>query len=77
MNTSTTLNAKPYTVHDVLAGAYRGHRVALDKLLTHASTDEGVTALCGKIKKYNLCDEILDKPVTCPACARKIRGLEP
>lgn len=57
------------TIHGVLAGAYR---TGLERtLLTHASADDGRTALCGKVKEYNLCDEALDEAPTCTTCARK------
>lgn len=60
------------TVHGVLAGAYKGGRKALDKLLTHASADEGVTALCGRVAEHALCDQIEPGEPTCKVCAGKL-----
>jgi hypothetical protein len=62
------------TAHSVLAGAYRGGRTNLKALLTHASADEGSTALCGKVKEDSLCD-VVEDVVTCPACLRKVAKL--
>lgn len=64
-----------YTVHGLLAGAYKGGRQSLTAMLTHASTDEGVTALCGKVKADSLCDMEESEPPTCPHCLRKIAKL--
>ena len=61
-----------YTIHAVLAAAYKGKRAALDTLLTHASTDGGLTAVCGKVKADNLCD-FEESELTCKACIRKVR----
>lgn len=62
-----------YTVHPVLAGAYRGGRKAL---LSHASVDGGLTAVCRRVKEYNLCDLQLDELPTCPECLVRIyRGV--
>jgi hypothetical protein len=60
------------TVHGVLAGAYKGGRMSLKATLTHASADQGSTALCGKVKADSLCDLEMEEPPTCPACARKM-----
>jgi hypothetical protein len=67
-------NAATVTVHGVLAAAYPGKSKAkLDgSLLTHASTDEGETALCGKVKAGHLCDVVEDGEPTCKYCARKL-----
>lgn len=59
------------TVHGVLAGAYRGKRRNLENLLTHASVDGGVTAVCRGVKVDSLCDEIEPGPPTCKRCAAK------
>jgi hypothetical protein len=59
-----------YTVHFVLAGAYRGKRRDLKTTLTHASLDDGDTAVCGQVQAGNLCD-IVGTELTCPACRRK------
>lgn len=67
-------NATKYTVHGLLAGAYKGGRASLAAMLTHASLDEGATALCGKVKPDALCD--MEEPeLTCPACLRKVAKL--
>jgi hypothetical protein len=60
------------TTHGVLAGAYlnRG-KASLRTTLTHASADDGRTALCGGITEWSLCDEVLESPPTCKRCARK------
>lgn len=59
------------TFHGVLAGAYKG---GIKATLIHASTDEGLTALCGKVKEDSLCD--MEEPaLTCPACIRKAAKL--
>lgn len=65
----------PYTVHYVLAGAYRGKDISTRTLLTHASQDEGATSVCKRAK--NLCDLAKPVPVTCPLCLERIakRGL--
>ncbi len=63
------------TVHGVLAGAYRGADVSKRALLTHASKDGGETALCGKVKKWSLCDQEEDWPPTCATCARRVAGM--
>lgn len=57
------------TVHGVLAGAYKG---GMKNLLTHASTDQGTTSICRKVKKYSLCDQELTTPPTCPVCLAKL-----
>jgi hypothetical protein len=66
-----------YTVHCVLAGAYKAGRD--QKMLYHASQDESATSVCKKVKEYNLCDQIVadDVQVTCPVCLQRIatRGL--
>ena len=60
-----------YTIHGVLAGAYKAGRTNLAITLTHASLDHGWTSLCGKVKAGNLCDQ--EEPVlTCKACLRKV-----
>lgn len=67
----------PYTVHSVLAGAYRARNLSETALLTHASQDECHTSVCKKVKTDNLCDAYADGPVTCPVCLQRIaaRGL--
>ncbi len=71
--------ATPYTVHAVLAGAYAGRGIE-QTLLYHASQDDSETALCKKVKQYNLCDLIEDAHIqpTCPVCIKRIavRGLK-
>lgn len=59
------------TVHGVLAGAYRGKDIGERALLTHASADGGVTALCRRVKRDSLCDAIEPGEPTCPDCARR------
>lgn len=58
----------------VLAGAYRGSSSKI--LLTHASADDGDTALCGRVRPGHLADEFsdtagLNRRPTCPLCAKK------
>ncbi len=66
-----------YTVHGVLAGAYKGKDISARVLLNHASQDEGGSAICKRVP--NLCDlvECDDVAVTCPMCLERIekRGL--
>jgi hypothetical protein len=66
------------TIHAVLAGAYKG-KLDARALLTHASENEGVTALCGKVKGDNLCD-VHEEELTCPSCikavARRTRAVQ-
>jgi len=62
----------PYTVHGVLAGAYRGKDIGERALLTHASQDECHTAICKTVKPDMLCDTEEDGPVTCPICLQRI-----
>ncbi|HUS27562.1 MAG TPA: hypothetical protein VMZ53_03615 [Kofleriaceae bacterium] len=59
------------TIHGILAGAYRGKGLERT-LLTHASADGGVTALCRTIKADSLCDEVLDEAPSCARCERKV-----
>jgi hypothetical protein len=68
------MNSTKYTVHGVLAGAYKGKSVSARELLTHASADGGITALCGKVKADALCDE-LGEALTCPHCEKRIAKL--
>lgn len=74
MNNAATVTV---TVHGVLAAAYPGKsRAKLDgPLLTHASTDEGGTALCGRVKAGHLCDVVEDGAPTCTHCARKVEAI--
>ena len=64
-----------YTVHGVLAGAYRGRRVSARTLLRHASIDGAESSVCKRAS--NLCDEDTGDLVTCPECLARIarRGL--
>lgn len=71
---SRTPGMASMTVHEVLAGAYRGKRARFDALLTHASTDGGSTAVCGGVAEGNLCDQIVPGPPTCKACERRFRS---
>jgi len=64
-----------YGVYGLLAGAYKGGRKSLKATLTHASTDGGNTALCGKVQEYNLCPDYEVAELTCPACTRKLAKL--
>lgn len=59
------------TVHEVLAGAYRGKRARLDAMLTHASNDGGSTAVGVSVAGGNLCDVQLPNPPTCKRCNQK------
>jgi hypothetical protein len=56
------------TIHQVLAGAYRGRDLARRPMLTHASADGGDTALCGRVA--NLCDLAVAGPPTCKMCEK-------
>lgn len=69
------INKTPYTVHGVLAGAYKGKDISARTLLTHASQDETDSSVCKRAK--NLCDVVESGPVTCPLCLERIakRGL--
>ena len=58
------------TVHAVLAGAYRGGRASLRRLLTHAVVDGHV--LCRKVAFERLCDLAENGPPTCPMCAARM-----
>jgi hypothetical protein len=64
----TLVAPKAITVHGVLAGAYRGKRASLKATLTHASTDDGATAICERVEPGNLCDLVIDAEPTCPEC---------
>jgi hypothetical protein len=73
--------AGTYTIHGVLAGAYKG-RQNERATLYHASVNGGETSLCNKIKNYRLADtlsiDFRNPPsVDCPECVRRIlrRGL--
>lgn len=66
----------PWTVHEVLAGAYRGKRKNLKALLTHASPDGGNTAACDGVAEGNLCDVQLETPPTCKRCLALFGKLE-
>ena len=70
-------NTTPYTVHGVLAGAYKGKDIGQRTLLLHASQDEGRTSVCRRVREYMLCDWKEDDDVTCPECLARIerRGL--
>lgn len=60
-----------FTVHYVLAGAYRGKDLEERALLAHVSEDGGLTALCRKVKADHLCDEAVDDMPSCPECLRR------
>lgn len=68
-------NNTTVTVHGVLAGAYKGKDVAARTLLTHASIDGGMTALCKRVKQDALCDLEESEPATCPTCAARAAKL--
>lgn len=66
-----------FTIHHVLAGAYKGGRQSLKATLTHASMDGGDTAVCGKVKEGSLADEYGTEPgtlLTCTHCQRKTKA---
>lgn len=65
----------PITIHGVLAGAYPGKVPDLRSTLTHASSDGGRTALCGRVKPDNLCDVEEPGPPTCARCAKRLSAL--
>jgi hypothetical protein len=70
-----------YTIHGVLAGAYKGRQN--DRVtLYHASINRGETSLCNRIKNWRLADPWSIDPkhppfVTCEECLARIarRGL--
>lgn len=62
------------TIHAVLAGAYKSFNTA-KSLLTHASIDGGLTALCKRVKEDSLCDVEETGPATCPTCAKRAAKL--
>lgn len=67
-----------YTVHAVLAGAYRGRDISSRELLYHASTDEGSTAVCKTVKADSLCDTYEnEEKLSCETCMTRVvkRGL--
>lgn len=64
-----------YTIHGVLAGAYRGKDVADRTLLTHASLDNGETSLCARVRRHGLFDEALDPQETSTTCSQCKRAL--
>ena len=66
-----------YTVHGVLAGAYKGKDIGERVLLHHASLDDGGTALCKRVREDMLCDMYETGEPTCPICLKRIgaRGL--
>ena len=59
-----------YTVHGVLAGAYRGKGIGGRALLQHASIDGATTSLCKRTA--NLCDAEESGNVDCPECLARI-----
>lgn len=59
-----------YTVHGVLAGAYRGRDISARALLLHASVDGSATSLCKRTA--NLCDAEEAGEVDCPECVARI-----
>lgn len=63
-----------FTVHAVLAGAYKGKGKSLKDTLTHASVDQ-LNALCGKVAEGNLCDLEEEGPPSCATCARRAAKL--
>jgi hypothetical protein len=72
----TTSTAPTVTVHDVLASRYPGGRNAkLENTLTHASVDDGRTALCNRVAADSLAD-IAHGPITCKRCLSKVSKLE-
>lgn len=72
-----TTDTTPYTVHGVLAAAYKGKDIGDRALLRHASQDESSTALCKRVKPGLLCDFAEEGEVTCATCLERIakRGL--
>ena len=68
LQTIMTSTMDKVTVHEVLAGAYRGKDNEERTRLTHASQDGGDTALCGRVQPGSLCDLILTTPPTCKRC---------
>lgn len=58
-----------YTVHGVLAGAYRGRDLGSRAMLRHASLD-GETSLCKRTS--NLCDAPEQSEPDCAECLAQI-----
>lgn len=68
------------TVHAVLAAAYGSNNPTAAQFargVTHASCDGGHTALCGRVRAGNLCDDPEPAPPTCPRCAASGAPAEP
>lgn len=66
---------KPYTVHGVLAANYRGKALSKRVLLTHASLDQGSTAICKRVKDGELA-EAEDGEPTCLRCISGVKLLQ-
>ncbi len=79
------------TIHGVLAAAYRGAsrpRSASGapwlaagvepKMHTHASQDDGETALCGRVRAGHLADANATPgaELTCPTCLARVKRIE-
>jgi hypothetical protein len=62
-----------YTVHGVLAAAYKGKDIDDRALLTHASLDEGDTTLCKRVK--HICDLVETGEPTCVTCQARLAKL--
>lgn len=60
------------TTHDVLAGAYKGKDIEERPCHSHASEDQGETAICGRVAEGHLCDVVIEGPPTCPLCLRRV-----
>jgi hypothetical protein len=56
---------------EVLAGAYKGGRASLARMLTHYAVPGTDTALCGRLKPDALCDRAVAGPPTCPVCVKR------
>ena len=65
-----------FTVHGVLAGAYKGRDISERALLRHASVNGGDTALCGTVKADSLCDMEEEGLPTCAKCLAKLEKMK-
>ena len=62
-----------YTVHGVLAAAYKGKDLGERALLTHVSLDDGDTVLCKRVK--HICDYAEPGEPTCVTCQARLAKL--
>jgi hypothetical protein len=75
IDTGNTACIRPYTIHGVLAGAYKAKKEGVQGL-THASLDNGNTALCKRVRPGSLCD-LQEEAITCPVCKKRVERSYP